>query len=66
VTRKLQEPTIQISFHWEPERKGWLGRVTYQGIGVRWRRFDHRGAPQIADAIQAFEAVAAEVESWLF
>jgi len=59
-------PTVQISFHWEPERKGWLARVTYNGIGVRWRRIDHSGAPNIADAQTLFEVCVREVETWLF
>nr|CRY97313.1 hypothetical protein [uncultured prokaryote] len=60
------EAGIQITFVWEVDRKGWLGRVTCNGICVQWRRFDHSGAPCIQDARMAFEAVAREVEGWLY
>ena len=64
--RNESDPVIRLEFLWEPERKGWLGRVTYCGVGVRWRRFDHSGSPSIADAVMIFEGAAKEVESWLY
>ena len=64
--RSDNAPIVQISFHWEPERKGWLARATYRGIGVIWRRIDHTGAPTIEDTRMLFERCVSEVETWLF
>lgn len=64
--RSDNAPIIRIEFSWEPERKGWLGRASYRGIGVIWRRFDHTGAPTIEDARMLFERCASEVDTWLF
>lgn len=61
---------VSITIDWDPARKVWVLRAAHHSYPearfLRTRRVEATGAPELADLSCLLEAVATEVERWLF